>query len=162
PRQVVRQDAPADPPAHPPLTAVATPLQPIIAPQRVDSSLDPRPEPITPPESLPPLLRRPRRRRLAHVRQRHRLDPRLPRHPPSLAPRRAGPRRRPRAARRRAGPRPDPPLMVGQCVAQIRLVLAAGLLDDRGAGDDPALDFVQPDLAAELHGLARLEPRDHL
>src|SRR5918993_1685617 len=76
-REVVGQDAPADPPAHPPLAVVAAPLQAAIPPQRVNPTLDPRPEPIGTPEPSPPPLRPPPRRRLADVRQRHVLDPRL-------------------------------------------------------------------------------------
>jgi hypothetical protein len=46
-------------------------------------------------------------------------------------------------------------MMVRQHLAQVRLVLAAGLLQRRIPGDEPALDLVQADLAAELHRLAR-------
>src|SRR5947209_10220021 len=52
--------------------------------------------------------------------------------------------------------------MVGQALGQVLLVLAASLLQDRIAGDDPPLHLVQADLAAELDRLAGLEPRDHL
>jgi len=44
-----------------------------------------------------------------------------------------------------------------QAVLQVRLVLAAALVQDLGAGDDPALDLVPPQLAAELDRLAGLE-----
>src|SRR5690349_11786120 len=124
-RQIVRHDAPADPPARPPLAVVAASLQPIIALQRMDSSLDPGAEPITSLEPPPPLLPRPPRRRPAHVRQRHLLDPRLLRQPL------VGRRRQP-AVRREQVRRPaELPMMVGQRVSQVRLVLPAGLLDDR-------------------------------
>src|SRR4051812_39868375 len=49
-----------------------------------------------------------------------------------------------------------------QVVLQVGLVLAAALLQDRIPGDDPALDLAEPDLAAELDRLARLEPGDDL
>lgn len=59
--------------------------------------------------------------------------------------------------------RPAEPIpVVGQRVARIRLVPAAGLLQHRISGDDPALDLVQADLAAELHRLAGPGPRDDL
>jgi len=48
-----------------------------IPSQHVDSTLDPRPEPITTPEASTFLQFLPLRRRLAHVRQRHLLDSRL-------------------------------------------------------------------------------------
>src|SRR5947199_9765120 len=49
-----------------------------------------------------------------------------------------------------------------QAILEVRLVLTAALLQDRIAADDPPLDLVEPDLAAELHRLAGLEPRDDL
>jgi hypothetical protein len=49
--------------------------------------------------------------------------------------------------------------MVGQAHGQVGLVLAASLLQDRVPGDDTPLDLVEPELAAELDRLARLEPR---
>jgi hypothetical protein len=47
-------------------------------------------------------------------------------------------------------------------VLQVRLVLTAALVRDLIGRDDPALDLVEPQLAAELDPLTGLEPADDL
>src|SRR5512144_546556 len=49
-----------------------------------------------------------------------------------------------------------------QAVLQVRLILAATLIENLVTGDDPALDLVESQFAAELHRLASLEPGDDL
>src|SRR5512135_2365654 len=49
-----------------------------------------------------------------------------------------------------------------EALGQVRLVLAAALLHEPVAGDDPALDLVEPDLPAEFDRLAGLVPGDDL
>src|SRR3954465_2091041 len=76
--QIVGHDPPSHPPAHPARPVISASLQAEVTPQRVDPALDPRPELIAPAESTPLLQLLPLRRRLAHPRQRHLLDARLP------------------------------------------------------------------------------------
>jgi hypothetical protein len=118
---------------------VPAPPQPIIPLPRLDPTLDPGPEAVGRAEPAPTRLGAPLRRRLAHVRQRHVPDPSRSFSAEAI----------PRSAASRRGAT-EPLAMVRQGVAQVRLVLAPSLFEDRVAGDDPAFDLVEPQLAAEL------------
>src|SRR4051812_29861914 len=153
--QIAGHDPPADPAAHAVLAVIAATAQPVAALQHADPTFDPGPEAEATPEPALLVEAGPLRRDLAARRDDH---------PPA-----AGRLGQPLVLRREypsvAGHQPRRPaetlLVRRQAWQQIRGVLARPV-EQAPAADDPALDLLQPQLAAELDRLAGLVADDDL
>src|SRR5215813_1277667 len=156
PDQIMNEDAPADPASHPCFSSVGAALQAEVSLQDMHPPFDAGSEAEAAPPPAALLLRLALGRSSTHPGKDHSLDACIPSQPfvvwggdaaiPGQQVRRAC---KTGAVPRKRGP-------------QIRLVGSPSFFEECPTADDAALHLVEPQLAAELHGLPGFVPRDDL